>query len=49
MLLLQIILNILLGNPHQRQEKIRENIRLLSEEREFNNLIKNTVDGYFLI
>ncbi|MGH0931750.1 hypothetical protein [Bacillus mycoides] len=40
MLLLQILLNILLGNPHERQEKIRENIRLLCEEKEFNNLIE---------
>ncbi|MEM5627255.1 hypothetical protein AAHB47_28245 [Bacillus wiedmannii] len=40
MLLLQLILNILLGNPHERQEKIRENIRLLCEEKEFNDLIE---------
>ena len=33
-----MILNILLGDPHERQFKIRENIQILSEKPAFNNL-----------
>ncbi|HDX9703065.1 MULTISPECIES: hypothetical protein [Bacillus cereus group] len=40
MLLLRMILNILLGDPHERQFKIRENIQLLSEQPAFNDLIE---------
>ncbi|OQR53865.1 hypothetical protein [Bacillus sp. CDB3] len=40
MLILQMILNILLGDPHERQFEIRENIQLLSEQQEFQNLIE---------
>ncbi|EOA3903635.1 hypothetical protein ACO11K_001603 [Bacillus cytotoxicus] len=40
MLFLQMILNILLGNPHERQLRIRENIRLLNDQPEFNLLLE---------
>ena len=42
-----MILNILLGDPHERQFEIRENIQLLSEQRAFNDLIERY--GRFLI
>ncbi|ASZ19363.1 hypothetical protein CK938_23380 [Bacillus cereus] len=48
MLLLQMILNILLGNPHERQFEIRENIHLLSEQREFNDLIERYGRSFLL-
>ncbi|UYX51340.1 hypothetical protein M3Y14_22710 [Bacillus thuringiensis] len=48
MLLLQMILNILLEDPHERQFKIRENIQLLSEQREFNNLIERYGRSFLL-
>ncbi|MCI0767455.1 hypothetical protein [Bacillus sp. TL12] len=40
MLLLQMILNVLIGKPHEKQSRIRENIRLLNEEPKFNELIE---------
>ncbi|MGE8013350.1 MULTISPECIES: hypothetical protein [Bacillus] len=36
-----MILNILLGDPHERQFEIRENIQLLSEQPVFNDLIEH--------
>ncbi|HDR7716650.1 hypothetical protein ACJTM1_13555 [Bacillus sp. GX] len=48
MLLLQMILNILLGDPHERQFEIRENIQLLSEQREFNDLIERYGRSFLL-
>ncbi|MGG3729184.1 hypothetical protein ABET23_20185 [Bacillus wiedmannii] len=46
--LLQMILNILLGDPHERQFEIRENIQLLSEQREFNGLIERYGRSFLL-
>ncbi|AWC30066.1 hypothetical protein CG478_018080 [Bacillus cytotoxicus] len=40
LLFLQIILNILMGNPYEKQLKIRENIRLLNEHPEFNSILE---------
>ncbi|MBO1580804.1 hypothetical protein [Bacillus sp. XF8] len=40
MLLLQMILNVLMGKPHEKQSRIRENIRLLNDEPKFNELIE---------
>ncbi|HDR6316785.1 TPA: hypothetical protein ACJMKJ_000341 [Bacillus wiedmannii] len=48
MLLLQMILNILLGDPHERQFEIRENIQLLSEQPSFNNLIERYGRSFLL-
>ncbi|MGE6539510.1 hypothetical protein [Bacillus luti] len=48
MLLLQMILNILLGDPHERQFEIRENIQLLSEQKEFQNLIERYGRSFLL-
>ncbi|WP_144612297.1 hypothetical protein [Bacillus cereus] len=48
MLLLQMILNILLGDPHERQFEIRENIQLLSEQRAFNDLIERYGRSFLL-
>jgi len=43
-----MILNILLGDPHERQFEIRENIQLLSEQREFNGLIERYGRSFLL-
>ncbi|WP_218011755.1 hypothetical protein [Bacillus wiedmannii] len=43
-----MILNILLGDPHERQFEIRENIQLLSEQREFNDLIERYGRSFLL-
>ncbi|KAA0761586.1 hypothetical protein [Bacillus sp. SH5-2] len=48
MLLLQMILNILLGDPHERQFEIRENIQLLSEQPAFNDLIERYGRSFLL-
>ncbi|PDY80538.1 hypothetical protein [Bacillus cereus] len=48
MLLLQMILNILLGDPHERQFEIRGNIQLLSEQQEFQNLIERYGRSFLL-
>lgn len=43
-----MILNILLGDPHERQFEIRENIQLLSEKGEFNDLIERYGRSFLL-
>ncbi|MFJ8217311.1 hypothetical protein [Bacillus cereus] len=48
MLLLQMILNILLGDPHERQFEIRENIQLLREQPAFTDLIERYGRSFLL-
>lgn len=43
-----MILNILLGDPHERQFEIRENIQLLSEQKEFQNLTEKYGRSFLL-
>ncbi|WP_242248513.1 hypothetical protein [Bacillus cereus group sp. BfR-BA-01523] len=43
-----MILDILLGDPHERQFEIRENIQLLSEQPVFNDLIERYGRSFLL-
>ncbi|QEL87147.1 hypothetical protein [Bacillus mycoides] len=43
-----MILDVLLGDPHERQFEIRENIQLLSEQPVFNDLIERYGRSFLL-